>query len=196
MAASRSIKGPSPLLLCPHHSLSGSIPAPAGETDHQETSGVQRYETGSRALPGVHPRACGGNLAPESRLGLCRRVHPRACGGNACIAVFERRSHGSIPAPAGETSPIEAPPTDRIRSIPAPAGETLGRNGRQRDPGSIPAPAGETPSRDSQGTESSWVHPRACGGNILTVQVLIRLHLGAVHPRACGGNPGFAVWDA
>ena len=76
----------------------GSIPAPAGETNDG---------CGRRGLIAVHPRACGGNpylvasvtglSGPSPRLrGKLREVeHPP--GGR-----------GSIPAPAGETSPGNA----------------------------------------------------------------------------------------
>ena len=154
------------------------IPAPAGET----LSPWPRSP-----WPSVHPRACGGNSggrycgdsqsgasprlrgkhtdgaaietgvrcipapAGETKDGYrgnpCQGVHPRACGGNPVREMAEGCNRGASPRLRGKLHlRLEA--------------------GRRR--GCIPAPAGETGivSRD---TARKGVHPRACGGNPVSV---------------------------
>src|SRR5690606_1812174 len=84
-------------------SLSGSIPARAGES-------VRRvFRT---AWAAVHPRACGGE-AEKIREARTDEVHPRACGGEGGATDKERESGGPSPRVRGRAPRIRR----RKRSI-------------------------------------------------------------------------------
>ena len=155
--------------------IAGCIPAPAGETRASPT------ESGP---DGVHPRACGGNSGVGEAEIASRGASPRLRGKPDC-ADAGGGGKGCIPAPAGETVrwiEVDRPVTVHPRACggniaprqPPPCG--LGASPRLRGkrgglpegggrPGCIPAPAGETADRISS-SAPSWVHPRACGGNL------------------------------
>ena len=78
--------------------VGGSIPACAGETRFV----VRQYPTGE-----VYPRVCGGNMTAKSWERLAMGLSPRVRGKLNIIATLRRLSR-SIPACAGETSPLWA----------------------------------------------------------------------------------------
>ena len=151
-----------------------SIPASAGET---ERPGRTREDKR------VHPRECGGNLPILTLIFPISGPSPRVRGKRKPDAAPDGRIR-SIPASAGETSPLAAS-WKRARVHPrecggnartaalhehvtGPSPRVRGKRLRTRDPRrvgrSIPASAGETSTRDSS-TSRKGVHPRECGGN-------------------------------
>ena len=111
----------------------GSIPACAGEPTVSHLAGL---------IPALRGRSTG-----------ARRVYPRVCGGAAPSSYKSRPPVGSIPACAGEPSPVCPRGSTDGGSIPACAGEpwrgpsvTCPNLRRSRlAGGSIPACAGEPP---------------------------------------------------
>ena len=92
----------------------GSIPAHAGEP---------RFE-GEQIRPlGVYPRACGGTYSSGGRRGWTRGLSPRM-RGNHTFDGERAPTFGSIPAHAGEPSPLDpSPPKPRV--YPRACGGTL-----------------------------------------------------------------------
>ena len=153
----------------------------------------------------VHPRACGGtglrlvhsNRGPSPRVRGGKRcltdiegirpVHPRACGGNSFwqLPASCRNRSRSIPARAGGNS--------MNGSIPARAGETrafaIASTGIRRfNTGPSPRVRGKLECGTAHavnGSPSSMVHPRACGGNVFrpTSSALVG-ELGSIPARA------------
>ena len=158
-----------------HKTLSGSIPAPAGEPCQMAFlfGHVQ-----------VYPRACGGTIPARCWMMMGRGLSPRL-RGNRPDATTDVDEPGSIPAPAGEPhycpecgyeTTVYPRACGGTVGIDAAAVAVLGLSPRLRgNPDwcllgvgynrSIPAPAGEpglVPFR-------CWlqpVYPRACGGTI------------------------------
>ena len=156
-----------------------SIPAPAGETTSPSSPGPPIA---------VHPRACGGNPNANATGYLVPGPSPRLRGKHLDNTQGVE-VNGSIPAPAGETSPAH-PALTAYRVHPRACGGNIGlRTWKRKDLGpsprlrgkrrtmsctsdgdrSIPAPAGET-----------------CEGYLTCRQCM-------VHPRACGGNPAVLI---
>ena len=173
------------------------IPAPAGET---------RVAVRSGRLPRVHPRACGGNMCAECDRSSGEGASPRLRGKPPHPGAHPLLP-GCIPAPAGETSSVAAPPSRSSvhpRACGGNSGEPLvakslyGASPRLRgkhrltpqvpdDAGCIPAPAGETPRRGRRHPPSA-VHPRACGGNLVAPSR--RRSFAGASPRLRGKRRG------
>ena len=161
----------------PFESLMGCIPAPAGET---------KPSTPKRQGRQVHPRACGGNFTRFETQWRIRGASPRL-RGKLRPGPSHRNRHRCIPAPAGETlrrsrslAPVAVHPracggNRTISTKQAQGGGASPRLRGKRLPdclppllvGCIPAPAGETWSAPGCG-RSRRVHPRACGGNVMS----------------------------
>ena len=156
-----------------HKTLSGSIPAPAGEPCQMAFlfGHVQ-----------VYPRACGGTIPARCWMMMGRGLSPRL-RGNRPDATTDVDEPGSIPAPAGEPHHLDKicqivwvypracggtgvmdevrgylpGLSPRLRGNRRAIGESVGRLG------SIPAPAGE-PACSGTFRGGITVYPRACGG--------------------------------
>ena len=176
----------------------GSIPAPAGETHLSATRPNQEK---------VHPRACGGNIRVIILFLSLYGPSPRLRGKRPACTPGSPSSR-SIPAPAGETRPVdtdlcigwvhpracggnyESSHLDHWRNGPSPR-----LRGKRTDPDadwaryrSIPAPAGET-FQYSKTKKWGRVHPRACGGNF---EVGAFAHaVGGPSPRLRGKRTDF-----
>ena len=151
------------------------IPAPAGET----FSFPRPLRAG-----GVHPRACGGNMARRSISRAVQGASPRLRGKRETDGPHPHRG-GCIPAPAGETGrslPVAAVQGVHPRAcggngegsplvllVLGASPRLRGKPSRSGEDGSgwgcIPAPAGET-GEFSEPPPLDRVHPRACGGNV------------------------------
>ena len=153
----------------------GSIPACAGEPKSSKT-----------AVPsqGVYPRVCGGTSFGKRLLAGAQGLSPRV-RGNQRARKCRRSQEGSIPACAGEPTPIR-PQTESRRVYPRVCGGTTydetynkirtglsprvrgnrkGRCARMARLGSIPACAGE-PAIPLPVSPSQRVYPRVCGGTV------------------------------
>ena len=154
----------------------GSIPARAGEPVNWTVGG---------GWDGVYPRACGGTGCwvghTSSPCGLSPRVR-----GNHGRRPDHTRALGSIPARAGEPSPVGAksrgmrvypracggtgrtvvPATSVPGLSPRVRGNLSRRDARRTVMGSIPARAGE-PMRSMSSPRPFRVYPRACGGTLM-----------------------------
>ncbi|KPQ08598.1 MAG: hypothetical protein HLUCCA12_01930 [Rhodobacteraceae bacterium HLUCCA12] len=162
-----------------HSSLSGSIPADAGEPSPRATHAVSKW---------VYPRGCGGTVPLECRTRSLRGLSPRMRGNQP----RERRRYrriGSIPADAGE--PIWNSQYALVwRVYPRGCGGTRSRawrdlvsrglSPRMRGnhenifedgtvTGSIPADAGEPWCRSCPASKHR-VYPRGCGGTTVLVR--------------------------
>ena len=178
-----SFGGLSPRVRGNHHarpvlvSATGSIPACAGEP-------CSRWSV--RSAGRVYPRVCGGTPTTFSAFGTTTGLSPRV-RGNLNSALSSPMWWGSIPACAGEPSPIfHCAPT--LRVYPRVCGGTS-RNWPRRSPraglsprvrgnpgqdargrfaaGSIPACAGE-PKHGRTPAPQDRVYPRVCGGTTAT----------------------------
>ena len=159
----------------------GSIPARAGETHFGQLQFLSQR---------VHPRACGGNpgarRCARAAAGPSPRVRGKPGPGDRDLG-----DGGSIPARAGETRWFRS--RWHLRSTgPSPRVRGKLRRCLSRDDvcGSIPARAGETPGRLVSGS-GARVHPRACGGNSVTLRPGQRLK--GPSPRVRGKQTGFGI---
>ena len=144
MGPSPRVRGKRPRSHPPNGSLR-SIPARAGETP-------RGYE--SRALPGVHPRACGGNagyqIARTSRAGPSPRVRGKLPPSCQMVPLLR-----SIPARAGETGHGE-PTTYARRVHPRACG---GNSNRPTHPGTYSGPSPRVRG-ETRGTDDGPLRPR------------------------------------
>ena len=133
-----------------------------------------RGKPGGRLPAPALQRSIPARAGETRRATSCSRsttVHPRACGGNQAGDFLLPLYNGPSPRVRGKRGNF-----DRY--------ETLY--------GSIPARAGETPRRARRRTPT-WVHPRACGGNVRRNASGSRL--GGPSPRvrgkhSCPGGSG------
>ena len=143
----------------PDSATDRSIPACAGEPSTRESP---------PPLPWVYPRVCGG-----TPVGFHGGVHvhglsPRVRGNHAP----HRRSvlhPGSIPACAGEPSPVGVGGPEAVGLSPRVRGNPLCGFLDYPPERSIPACAGE-PSCPRGASHGRGVYPRVCGGTFTAVQ--------------------------
>ena len=153
----------------------GSIPACAGEPC---------WGSVGQCSGRVYPRVCGGTLDFQSPEHTGEGLSPRV-RGNRRVKLRWNRSHGSIPACAGEPSRASIlPPMATV--YPRVCGGTALLAGQaEGDKPSIPACAGE-PRWHRRRTRRMGVYPRVCGGT--PTRAGAGAGVGGLSPRV-RGNP-------
>ena len=177
-----------------------SIPACAGEP---------KKNCGTRGLPGVYPRVCGGTASAAAALKRRKGSIP-ACAGEPVCGVGCDGMSWVYPRVCGGTPPIPRPSNARSGLSPRVRGNlyTLANaDGRLR---SIPACAGE-PESHLQRRVLDRVYPRVCGGTrrggaLLTAGTGLspRVRGNPAYPidvvdvagsiPACAGEPSAMLW--
>ena len=179
-------------------SIGGSIPARAGEP--RDASPLTNTST-------VYPRASGGTEVPDHSSSITEGLSPRE-RGNHGVASMPIAGAGSIPARAGEPSPLLARRPFRwvyprasggTPANPSPSGDVFGLSPRERgnrniasgedvEPGSIPARAGEPPPPPAS-LALPGVYPRASGGTVWDNDVFLGPY--GLSPRERGNRKGY-----
>ena len=162
---------------CADTPIAGLIPACAGKT-------TGRYQPSRRGR--AHPRVCGENELPPSKLRSTMGSSPRV-RGKLSVAAFLIAIAGLIPACAGKTAAMFLTPSQSW-AHPRVCGENRRASRRERPGmGSSPRVRGK-PAPPPHGENRPGLIPACAGKTYLAPPLFSRKR---AHPRVCGENRRF-----